>query len=204
MTGLALLVAFTPADAVREAVAKHESVPVADVEVGGLGALQGAPEDADWAVRLPEARGLCGSVPVVLSTPGHRYAVRALVTVWLDLAVSETAVTPGERVRLTSSREPCTVLHGETPVDPSLAWEAAVSLAAGSPVTTGRVRTWPDVRKGAGVRIEAGSGGLIIAADGQLLQDGFVGAKVAVLNLATRAVLSGTYSSDGVVRVPGP
>lgn len=204
MMGLALLVAFTPADAVREAVAKHESVPAEDVQIDGLGALQGAPDDADWVVRLPEARGLCGSIPVILSTPGHRYAVRAVVTVWLDLAVSETAVSPGERVRVTSSREPCTVLHGETPVDPGLAWEAGVSLAAGSPVTTARVRTWPDVRKGAGVKIEAGVGGLTVTADGQLLQDAFVGKKVAVLNLATRAVLSGTYLSDGVVRVEGP
>ena len=202
--GLALLVAFTPAEAVREAVAVHESVPVGDVEVGDLGVLQDAPEDAEWAVRLPEARGLCGRVPVILSTEGHRYAVRAPVTVWLDLAVSETAVAPGERVRLASSRQPCTVLHGETPVDPTLAWEAGVSLPAGAPVTTARVRTWPDVRKGEGVRIEAGSGGLTIVADGQLLQDAFVGKKVAVLNLATRAVLSGTYSSDGVVRVQGP
>jgi len=162
MITLALLCAFTPAEALREAVAEHESVPVEDVEIGEIGVLVNAPSNTPWAVRLPEATGLCGGVPVVLSAEGRRYSVRAPVTVWRDVPVSRTAVAPGDQVTIASARASCAALHGETVVDPSQTWEASVSLAAGEPVTTARVHPWPDVRKGDTVRIEAGSGVLTV------------------------------------------
>lgn len=204
MMGLALLCAFTPADAVRDAVAEHESVPVADVEIGDLGTLVGAPADAEWDVQLPKPQGLCGGVPVVLSTEGHRYAVHAPVIVWREVPVALTALAPGDRVTFGSARTSCLALRGETPVDPSRAWAASVSFPVGAPVTTGRVQGWPDLVKGASVRIRATAGGLTVAAPGQLMQDGFTGRKVAVLNLATRAVVSGVYTGNNIVEVQAP
>lgn len=203
MIGLALL-ALTPSEAVRQAVALHESVPAADVEVTEVGAIANPPAGVPWTVRLPEETGLCGSVPVVLEADGHRYATRASVAVWRDVPVAETAAAPGQEVHVTTARRSCSALHGETSVDATHPWEAAVSLAAGSPVTTARVRALPDVRRGAGVRIESSAGALTVAAPGELLQDGFIGGRVTVLNLATRAVLAGTYSDAGVVTVKGP
>lgn len=102
---------------------------------------------------------------------------------------------------LATSRVPCSALHGESPVDASTSWQANVALAAGDPVTTARVHKWPDVQKGASVRIEAIAGALTVTAPGQVLQDGYTGRKVSVLNLATRAVLSGTYAGNNVVTV---
>jgi hypothetical protein len=37
MIGLMLLFAFTPAEALRDAVARQEAVPAADVEIGCVG-----------------------------------------------------------------------------------------------------------------------------------------------------------------------
>jgi flagella basal body P-ring formation protein FlgA len=203
MIGLLLLFAFTPAEALRDAVARQEAVPVADVEVGPLGTLSGAPADAEWSVRLP-ANEVCGRVPVVLTTGDHRYAVTAPITVWRELPVAATAVRSGAAITLTTARVPCTLLRGETPVDPSQSWEADVSIAAGAPVTMARVHTQPDVQKGANVRIEATAGALTVAAPGQLLQDGFSGQKVSVLNLATHAVLVGVYTGNNIVTLAAP
>ena len=203
MIGLMLLFAFTPAEALRDAVARQEAVPAADVEIGSLGTLAGAPENAEWSVRLPE-NTLCGRVPVVLTAGTHRYTVTAPITVWRELPVAAAAVGPGAAITLQTARVPCTLLRGETPVDPTQSWEAAVSIAAGAPVTQARVHTTPDVAKGSNVRIEATAGALTVAAPGQLLQDGFSGQKVSVLNLATRAVLVGTYSGNNIVTLAAP
>ena len=203
MIGLMLLFAFTPAEAIRDAVARREAVPVADVEVGELGTLSGAPADAQWSVRLPE-HGLCGRVPVVLTAGNQRYAVTAPITVWRDLPVAAAAVRSGDAITLNTARVPCTLLRGETPVDPSKFWEAGVSIAAGAPVTLARVHTLPDVQKGANVRIEATAGALTVAAPGKLLEDGFSGQKVSVLNLATHAVLEGTYTGNNIVTLAAP
>lgn len=204
MIGLALLCAFTPAEAVRQAVAAHESVPVEDVYVGALPELAGAPADAAWTVDLPASVELCGSVPVVLSADGHRHAVRAPITVWRTVPIAAEPVAIGGRIDPTLARVSCDALHGETPVEPAHPYEARVAFAAGAPITTARVRAWPDVEKGAEVRIVASSGRLTVAAPGELLQDGYTGGKVAVLNLATHAVLTGTYTGNNVVKLAGP
>lgn len=204
MIGLALLCAFTPAEAVRQAVATRESVPVEDVYVGELPALAGAPADAAWSVDLPESVELCGSVPVVLSAEGHRHAVRAPITVWRTTPITAQAVAIGGRIDTVEARVACDALHGESPVTPGQPYEARTAFAAGAPVTTARVRAWPDVEKGAEVRIVATAGRLTVAAPGELLQDGYTGGKVAVLNLATHAVLTGTYTGNNVVKLAGP
>lgn len=208
MSGVLLLAvglagASTPGEAVRDAVARHESVSVEDVQVEDI-LVAGAPADATWVVSLPAAAGLCGRVPVVLTADAHRYAVVAPITTWRDVPIAEKAVASGERLVLGTARVPCTQLRGETPVDPETIWQAGVSIPAGAPVTTARVRPWPDVQKGAAVRIEAVSGVLVVAAPGELLQDGYAGQKVSVLNLATRAVLVGTYAGSNVVTLEAP
>jgi hypothetical protein len=78
--------------------------------------------------------------------------------------VAAAAASPGAAITLQTARVPCTLLRGETPVDPAQSWEAAVSIAAGAPVTQARVHTTPDVAKGSNVRIEATAGALTVAA----------------------------------------
>ncbi len=195
---------MTPADALRDAVAQHEGVAPADVQVADLDTLVGASYDADWQVTLPTSGGLCGTVRIILAAGGHRYAVHPQVTVFRDVPVAATAVVPGARVAIVTARIACTALDGETAVDPSRAWQARVALPAGAPVTMARVGAWPDLQKGAQVRLEARAGALTVAAPGQLLQDGFTGSQVAVLNLATHKVLTGTYEGASVVAVHAP
>jgi flagella basal body P-ring formation protein FlgA len=191
--------AATPAEAVRDAVAAHLSVSKDDVEVSGIGVLPGAPVDADWAVTLPNAGPLTGDLRVTVRSGAARYTVVPHVTVWRSLPVAADAVAANAPVHVTMARVSSDRLRGAAPVDPDASWAARVDLAAGDPLTVTTARPCPDAPKGSEVRILAGEAPLSITAPGQLLDDGFVGGRVAVLNLATRVVVTGTYRGDALV-----
>lgn len=196
--------AATPTDAVRAAVAARAQVPVADVEVGPLGLLPAvAALDTDWEVRFPGDAAFRGSTAVQLTGGGRSYALRPHVITWREVPVAAESVRAGDAVVLTVARVASDRLKSETPVAAG-AWQARVALAAGEPVTTARVRPLPDLRNGAEVKVLAGSGGLQVRAPGKLMEDAFVGAPVAVLNLATKAVQRGTYRGDGTVALETP
>ncbi|MDP2307131.1 MAG: flagella basal body P-ring formation protein FlgA [Pseudomonadota bacterium] len=198
--------AGTVEDAVRDTVAAHLEVPPEDVDVQGVGALAGLPEDAACSVQLPQVGSVEGIIQVVLYcgdevSGEQRHLTRAVVQVWRTVPVAAWSVEAGERVETTMERVSGHRLRGEIPVEAGGAYRARVDLAAGEPLTMSRAAPWPDAPRGADVLLVAGSegGGLVVTANGQLLQDGWVDKRVGVLNLATRAVLQGTFRSDGTV-----
>ncbi|MES2640704.1 MAG: flagella basal body P-ring formation protein FlgA [Myxococcota bacterium] len=195
-------------DAVRDTVAAHLEVAPEDVEVQGLGALAGLTPDATCSVQLPQVGSVEGIVQVVLYCDAAgggaptRHLTRAVIQVWRTVPVAAWSVEAGERVETTMERVSGHRLRGEIPVEGAGAFRARVPLAAGEPLTTSRAAPWPDAPRGADVLLVAGSDtGLVVTANGQLLQDGWVDKRVGVLNLATRTVLQGTFRSDGTVVV---
>lgn len=187
-------------DAVRDTVAAQLEVPRGDVEVQGIGVLAGLAPDAACSVQLPQVGSVEGIVQVVLYCGEQRHLTRAMVQVWRTVPVAAMAAKAGERVEMTMERVSGTRLRGEVPVEGGRAFRARVDLGAGDPLTTARAAPWPDAPRGAEVLLVAGSGlGLVVTANGQLLQDGWVDKRVGVLNLATRAVLQGTLRADGAV-----
>jgi flagella basal body P-ring formation protein FlgA len=179
-------------------------VALADVEVGPLRLPASAAVDGPWQVSLPSNAVFTGATTMTLSNGEARFVVRPRVVVWKEVPVAASAVAAGSPVEVGSARVASDVLRGEVPVDPSLAWDATVSFAVGQPVTMNRVRPRADVREGAAVRIEAGIGPLSVSAPGELLSDARVGQRVAVLNLATRAVQDGVYRGGNVVALEAP
>jgi flagella basal body P-ring formation protein FlgA len=196
--------AALPEVAVRDAVARRVGVPVADVEVGSLGLLPSAAVDAAWIVDFAPSSTFTGSTTLTLRNGDVRYVVRPRIVIWRDVPVAAEAVAPGQPLTLVTARVSSDRLRGETPVDPVLTWDATVSFAAGDPVTINRARPQPDLREGAAVRIESGAGSLSVSAPGELLSDAQVGQRVAVLNLATRAVQHGVYRGGTIVALEAP
>lgn len=196
--------AATPIDAIRVAVAARAKVPLADVEVGSLGLLPAvAALDTDWDVQFPGDALFRGSTAVQLRGGGRTYALRPHVITWREMPVAAESVRAGDAIQLTTARVASDRLRSETPVAPG-DWLARVAIGAGEPVTTARVRVLPDLRAGAEVKVLAGVGGLQVRAPGKLMEDAFVGAPVAVLNLATKVVQRGTYRGDGTVALESP
>jgi len=206
---LALLVgvahAVLPAEAIASVVSARVGVPLADVEVTALGLPAQAVVDGAWGVELPPGlRKFTGSTPVTLLRPdGARFAVRPRIVTYAMVPVAQGSVRAGEPIVLTQARTASDVLRSEEPVGEGR-WVARVAIAAGDPVTASRVRQAPDLGQGADVQLTAGSGPLVVAAPGRLMADAYVGAPVPVLNLATRAVLKGTYRGNHVVALEGP
>ena len=196
--GPGAMAAFPVGEAVRAAVAEREGLPVDDVVVSGIGVLPNAPIEADWAVTLPRTGSLTGDVQVVVRAGTARYAIVPHVVVWRALPVAVSPTAAGQRVSVTLGRVSSDRL-GAQAVAPDGAWVARVRLAAGEPLTSANVRLAPDVQRGAPVRIVAAQGHVSVSAPGELLDDAFVGGRVAVLNLATRTVQSGTYRGGSVV-----
>ncbi len=197
--GLPGVMAAVPVgDAVRAAVAERSALPVEDVVVTGIGVLPNAPLEADWAVTLPRTGSLTGDVQVVVRAGTARYAIVPHVVVWRSLPVALTPTVAGQRVPVILRRVSSDRLRAET-VAPDGAWVARVRLAAGEPLTSANVRPSPDVQRGAPVRIVSAQGHVSVSAPGELLDDAFVGRRVAVLNLATRTVQSGTYRGGSIV-----
>lgn len=195
--------AMPVAEAVRNAISFRESVPMEAVEVSGIGVLPNAPIEADWAVTLPATGAVTGDIRVVVRTGTARYAIIPHVVVWRSLPVAAAPVRAGDPVPVVSARVSSDRLRAAA-VDGAGAWTARVRLDAGEPLTAANVRASPDVRRGASVRIVSGAGLVSVSAPGEMLDDGFVGGRVAVLNLATRAVQSGTYRGDSIVALEKP
>lgn len=186
-----------PADAIRDAIAERVGVPASDVEVTGIGRLESQPQDPDWVVTLPSAGPMSGDLRVIIRADESRYALVPHVVIWRQLPVAAAKAGASGRIEMTMGRVSSDRLAGSIPVAPDAAWEARVDFAPGDPVTTANARAWPDARRGADVRIVSAAGAG--AAVGELLDDGFIGARVSVMDLATRAVVRGTFSAEGTV-----
>jgi flagella basal body P-ring formation protein FlgA len=212
---LLLAGAFAPAPAqakeaalaIREAVAARLELPVADVEVGALGWVEGTPSDRDWRVELPGYGNLTGRVGLTLSAEAEgrpvRHRISPDVQVWRRIPVAAKTTRPGQVVEFRIERVRSDALRGETPVDASRAWEASTTLSVGQPITTSRVHPVPDAREGAAVQILVERGAVRISAPGELMDDAFVGEPVHVTNLSTRGVLTGILTAEGTVLIGG-
>ena len=193
------LAAEMPAElAIRDAVAARLDVPSSSVEVSGVGRLPNAPELAEWVVTLPRTGSILGDVPVSVRTGTLRYAVRPHIIVWRDLPVAADEVAAGAPVLVSRARVSSDEERGEA-IGAGGSWTARVALPAGTPLTNQNVRPSPDIYRGATVRIIADAGLVSVSAPGEILDDGFLGESVAVLNLATRTVQSGVYRGGSVV-----
>ena len=196
--------------AVQAHVADRLGVDLSDVEVKSLGLHQ--PLNCDQAatisassrssedfkghadIRLTgiDAGGECGSV-----------RIRAAVKVWLTVPVTKAATLAGNPVEIESARMSIDQIHGVPVPLSSGPWEARVSMAPGAPVTLNLVRAVPDARNGATVTLESGHGGLKVTAQGRLLENGQIGERVKVSNLATDQVVYGILVGPGRVRAGG-
>jgi flagella basal body P-ring formation protein FlgA len=200
----ALASAAGTADPIRAAVAAQLGVDEADVEVRSVGTVAGLPDGDTCAVQLPRVGAVTGLVPVTLHCGAGRWQTHAYVEVWRSVPVAVADTRAGERVEVRTERVSSYRLHGEEPVADVGTWTARVDLEAGAPLTTTRVRPAPDLERGSPVRLVAGGNGLRITADGELLQEGWHGRPVSVLNLSTRTVLEGVYAGDSVVTLGTP
>ncbi|MBM4364643.1 MAG: flagella basal body P-ring formation protein FlgA [Deltaproteobacteria bacterium] len=193
--------AVEPSVAIGAAVAERLGIGAADVEVGKVD-ISG-PGDLDWTVELPRYGTVTGRVPVTLSASSEGHPVRFRVTVpvdaWLSVPVAQSDTLPGHDLVLGTARVRATILGAEKPVDPALQWEASTTLARGQPVTTLRARLAPSAREGASVTLMATRGAVTIRAPGRLEGDAFEGQPVAVTNLATKTMQSGTYRGGMVI-----
>ncbi len=197
----------TPAEAMEAsvaigaAVAERLQIEPIDVEVGKVG-IDG-PTDRDWTVELPRYGALTGRVQVTLlaDADGHpvRFRVTTPVDAWLTVPVAMADTLPGHDLLLGTARVRASLLGAEKPVDPALTWEAATTLAQGQPVTTLRARPAPSAREGTSVTLMATRGAVTIRAPGRLEADAFEGQPVAVTNLATKTMQSGTFRGGMVI-----
>lgn len=98
--------------------------------------------------------------------------------------------------------------RGETPgglSDPARAvgLEARVALYAGRPIRAGDLGPPALVDRNQLVRLSYARGPLRIRAEGRALDRGGVGDLVRVMNLSSRATVTGTVTPEGIVRVGG-
>ncbi len=195
--------AATPEAAIRTAVAARLGMAEADVLLTDLDAPAGLPADADFTVELPGYSLREGHISVELKSLKGSWRLRPDLSLWVTVPVAAQAVARGERVEATLARVRQRDLRGSSPVDANLSWEATTSIAAGQPVTIGRVRRLPDLRDGARVSVVVSRGGISVRAQGELLADAVIGETVAVLNLATRSQQMGVLQADGTVTLGG-
>lgn len=79
--------------------------------------------------------------------------------------------------------------------------EAKVTIYAGRPIRAGDFRAPALIERNDIVRLRYRSGGLVIEADGRALDRGAAGERISVMNLTSRATLSGVVRRTGHVEV---
>ena len=125
------------------------------------------------------------AAPAVADTPVAARTIRAHALI----GPGDLATTPGE--------VPGAIL------DPALivGQEARVALFAGRPIMPGEIGPPALVERNALVRLAFQAGGLSILAEGRALDRAGAGDLVRVMNLASRATVTGLVLSDGTVAV---
>lgn len=146
------------------------------------------------------------------AAPSPRAALRG-VLVWALVAV-QTAPAAGDTpvaartIRAQSVLMPgdLTTAPGEVPgavLDTArlIGQEARIALYAGRPIMEGDVGPPALVARNQLVRLVYDAGGLSIAAEGRALGRGGAGDSLRVMNLASRATVTGVVRPDGAVAV---
>ena len=123
------------------------------------------------------------------------------------VAAADTVVpTRALRARTVIAAEDLAVRPGTIPGtvgDPAklIGQETRVALYPGRPVRPGDVGPPAVIERNQIVRITYAAAGLRITADGRSLARGGIGDRIRVMNLTSRATLSGTIQPDGSVSV---
>ena len=199
--------AATPTEAIRAAVAERLSMSVADVEVFDVELPAGAPANADYNVRLPSYGLQSGRQPleleVIAGAGAGSWRVRPMVRLYGLVPVAEVAVAAGAPIPFRLERMALDTLRGASPVNPSLPWEARVSISAGRPVTPSLARLVPDVREGEVVPVVVRRGPLEVRCEARVEADARFGDAVPVLNLTTHTRLAGILQPDRTVLLGG-
>lgn len=179
----------------------QEECAAADVEVRALGL---APQVLDNAVRIDWSGNPCHTRPLLELTVTQPDKVRTLtvqprMSIWLPVPVAAADTLAGQTVHTTSGTAQIQDIVG-TPL--SGTWTARTAVSAGDPITDAVVEPELLARRGDSVDIVLNRGGLILRAQGQLLQDGKRGDRVAVTNSATRTTIRGVLVDSNLVEVP--
>ena len=133
--------------------------------------------------------------------------VWALVAVGTAPSAADTPVAARTiRAKAILTPDDLTMAPGEVPgaiLDPDLivGQEARVALYAGRPIMPGDVGPPALVERNAIVRLIYDVGGLSIVTEGRALGRGGVGDSLRVMNLASRATVTGSVRPDGAVEV---
>lgn len=199
------------ADVVRAHARERLGDSAVDVELLSLalGRPLACPAGAAIAVHTAPGEDFLGLVPVDLlgrapdGTVCERLRTTARFRVWVDAPVAVEARAPGAPVGPVSRARVDRASIIGRPVTDAASRVARVPLEPGTPLTDQTTRPAPLAAEGATVTLVAGTGPLTISATGRLLEDALPGQPVRVANLATGAVVQGTFVAPGVFRAGG-
>lgn len=137
-----------------------------------------------------------------------RLALFAMTLLCLPGAVAAEMVVAARTIRAQSliGAQDVTVTQGEAPgaaADPAevIGQEARVALYAGRPIRRGDVGAPALIERNQIVTLVFDSGGLRIVAEGRSLSRAGAGERVRVMNLTSRATVSGRIGEDGRIHV---
>ncbi len=190
----------------RAYVAERLELAAEDVEVLHLGVAQ-LPECADHAklvLESPPSERFRGHATVMADFYGDEETcislkLRPRLRSWVRVPVTVEDTAPGEAVTWKVARVELDAVAGEPASPASLvgrSWLARTTLSRGTPLTELTIRPRPDATSGQQVTVLSGSSTLLVKTDGRLVADAFIGERVRVANLFSRAV------HDGVLFAP--
>lgn len=124
---------------------------------------------------------------------------------WSDSLVATRTI----RAQTVLTEQDFTLVAAEIPgavTDPALAigLEARITLYAGRPIAASDIGPPALVDRNQTVSLIFRSGGLSILTEGRALERGAAGEVIRVMNLTSRATVSGTITPDGSVIVVAP
>lgn len=156
------------------------------------------------AIRLLRSAGSIASLCTVVAAamPGALFAQDSVI-----LPVPRIVIYPGDIIKdewLDDTAVPGSAAQSAVAARAALVGKAARrTLLPGSPIPANAVAGLKVISNGAKVRLLFEDGGLTITAYGAALQEGSAGDVIAVRNLASGLMVSGTVQADGSVRVGG-
>jgi flagella basal body P-ring formation protein FlgA len=202
-------------DAVRSALIATGVSPDCDIELSDftppLVPLEANPRPVVSDMDYDATAGRFGAVLSISGEamePIHlRLAGRVDDTI--ELPVATTRLLAGSVLRADDmhiARVHTSLIHGEVMHRPSdaVGMQVKRQLAAGQPLAVSELTRPAMVQKGATVRMELDSPGIVLTAQGQALEAGAIGERIRVLNPVSRATIEAEVIGPDRVRVaPG-
>jgi len=170
----------------------------------GVGSVRVVVEDLGWDAAQGRFNAAIAAIVGAEAPVRARIAGRVDNTVAVPVAVRRLAegdTVRGADIRLV--RMPAARVPEAAELDPAriVGRTLRAPVAAGAPIATGEFGAAPVVQRGQAVSLLVELPGLSITAQGRALEDGAPGARVQVMNSASRAILEGVVIGPGRVRV---